>query len=304
MTRNKGFVLFVFAVVLLVLATACNAAGGASESVAANEARADSKEELEATLIETEKKKWDTSGEENFLTMANSYADDFINIGLYPTGAMRQNKKEAFEALAKVPPPAEGPPPELSDFLVVHPDEGSAIVTYKVTAPWATYYATSVYAERDGTWQTVFYQATDAAVPEAMAQPDSAPEAEVVMPESDILVTFADGTCTREGLQTLSPGSLSVALQAEDLDMAGYSVSFLTLEPGKTLQDLIDHSAVPNASNPGWVNELGLQWVRPGESQITLMPVTSGPVYMVCFSWDESDTRNMIGYEGPIEVNG
>ena len=53
---------------------------------------------------------------------------------------------------------------KLSEWKVLHPAPEVAIVSYKVTGvsvQWKAY-ATSVWARRNGKWQTVFYQASTA----------------------------------------------------------------------------------------------------------------------------------------------
>ena len=300
MSTRKWITLTVLVFALALVVTACSdiSSAAAGDEVAGSETVM-SKEELGAKLIELEKTKWGLNGDENFLTMVDSYADDFVNIGWFPTGAMRLNKEEAF---AMVPPPSSGPPPELSDFLVVHPHDGSAIVTYKITAPWATVYATSVYADRDGQWQTVFYQATDTAVPAAMAMPEaeSAPDAAAEPQQSDIVVTIAGGTCTMNGPALLPAGHVKVTLDVQDSDKAGYSAAFVTLPPDKTLEDLLASTNVANASKPEWANEIGFEYMFPDMTKDFDMTIESGPIYLLCFSWNQD--RNLIGHEGPIEV--
>lgn len=202
-----------------------------------------------------------------------------------------------------VPPPSNGPLPELSDFLVVHPHEGSAVVTYKVTAPWATIYATSVYADRNGEWQTVFYQATDTAVPAAMAIPEAEPAADAAAETSqfDIVVTFAGETCAMNGSTPLPAGQVNGKLDVQDKDREGYSATFVTLPPDKTFEDLLASAQVTNASKPEWVNEIVFVEALPGKTKYFDMTIEPGPVYFLCFSWNQD--RDLIGYAGPIEVS-
>jgi hypothetical protein len=112
----------------------------------------------ESMLIEKEQEKWRLFAQGDFATIWDLYTDDFINIGWTPTGMVRQNKQEAFDVLSKVR--LDQAEIALTDFHVVHVNDRAAIVTYKVAAPFATLFASSVWAERDGDWKTVFYQAS------------------------------------------------------------------------------------------------------------------------------------------------
>lgn len=161
-------------------------------------------DEVESLLIAAEQQKWDqfAAGGMEDLDL-NLYAEDFINIGYYPTGILRQTKAEAFAPPADssmVPPPMVGMI-ELSDFIVVHASENAAIVSYKVTAPFGTMYVSSTWALRDGEWQTVFYQASPLSSPEAEA-PAGDPISELfsgsyradVSSGQDVLLLNPDGT--------------------------------------------------------------------------------------------------------------
>ena len=117
-----------------------------------------SPQEIESMLIKKEQEKWDLFGQGNIAAASELYADDFINLGFTPAGMVRQNKQEAFDMLAQVPPMPGGI--SLTDFLVVHGDDHSAVVSYKVAAPFGNLYVSSVWTERNGEWKTVFYQAS------------------------------------------------------------------------------------------------------------------------------------------------
>jgi len=126
-------------------------------------------QEIESMLIKKEQQKWDLFGQGNIAAASELYADDFVNLGFTPAGMVRQNKKEAFDMLAQVPPMSGGI--ALTDFLVVHGDSHSAVVSYKVAAPFGNLFVSSVWVERNGEWKTVFYQASpifDAAPPTAV----------------------------------------------------------------------------------------------------------------------------------------
>jgi len=147
-TRNLFVKITAVLALLSILITACSSAQRTSMSP----------QEIESVLIAMEQKKWDMFRAGTFSEVSNMYADDFINIVSNPAGTFRQNKQEANAALASLPP-MDGEI-TLSDFIVVHPDEDTAIVSYKVTAFFGNEYVTSVWTLRDGEWKTVFYQGT------------------------------------------------------------------------------------------------------------------------------------------------
>ena len=155
MYTKKWFAKIVIVIALLSIVAACNPGSNIMSA-----------KEIESMLIKKEQQKWDLFAQGDFTAASTLYADDFINVGVTPTGMVRQNKKEAFDMLAQIPPMSGGI--SLTDFLVVHGDDQSAIISYKVAAPFGNLFVSSVWAERNGTWTTVFYQASpifDAAPP-------------------------------------------------------------------------------------------------------------------------------------------
>lgn len=126
-------------------------------AAAATPKRLSDPQATEAMLIAKEQEKWQLFGQGDFATVSDLYRDDFLNLGWTPTGMVLQNKEEMLTMLAQVPAQGEI---ALSDFHVVHANEGAAVVTYKVTAPFGALFVSSVWAEQTGEWQTVFYQAS------------------------------------------------------------------------------------------------------------------------------------------------
>lgn len=147
MNIRNGFVSFVIALVLVSLLSACS-----QENETMNVT------EIESMLINKEQEKWDLFAQGNFTAVSEMYADDFINVGFTPAGMVRQNKEDALAMLSQVPPMPGGI--SLTDFLVVHGDDNSLVLSYKVSAPFGNLYVSSVWAERNGEWKTVFYQAS------------------------------------------------------------------------------------------------------------------------------------------------
>lgn len=113
--------------------------------------------EIETMLIAKEQEKWRLFGQGDFATVSHLYRADFLNLGWTPTDMVLQNKQEMLGMLAQVPAQGEI---ARSDFHVVHANAGSAVMTYKVTAPFGTRFVSSAWAEQAGEWQTVFYQAS------------------------------------------------------------------------------------------------------------------------------------------------
>ena len=182
MYTKKWFAKIVIVIALLSIVAACSPGSNIMSA-----------KEIESMLIKKEQQKWDLFGQGDIAAASELYADDFINLGFTPTGMVRQNKKESFDMLAQVPPISGGI--SLTDFLVVHGDEHSAVVSYKVAAPFGNLYVSSVWAERNGTWTTVFYQASpifDAAPPATTTE--SIPFSGLFKSGTDTVLINADGT--------------------------------------------------------------------------------------------------------------
>ncbi len=116
----------------------------------------------DAEIQRLEMAKWNPallSGREAFLAL---FAEDFVSVEYgsdVQGGVHRKTRADVFSAPPL--PPAEF---ELNDWRFIHADPHVFIVSYRVTGisfPWKAY-ATSVWVHRDGTWQTVFYQASTA----------------------------------------------------------------------------------------------------------------------------------------------
>jgi hypothetical protein len=92
------------------------------------------------------------------------YAPDFVNVGYGATGLGRSGRSEMTQSLAFFPTLPAGAF-RVSDMKTVQPGDGTVVVSYRIDGPgptggpWAAY-AVSVWALRNGAWQTVFYQAS------------------------------------------------------------------------------------------------------------------------------------------------
>lgn len=117
----------------------------------------------ELQRLETAKWSPETLGSrEAFMAL---FADDFVSVEYGSDvhgGVHRKTRAEVFSA-----PPLPPARFELSDWQFVRAAPDVTVVSYRVkglTFPWHAY-ATSVWARREGRWQTVFYQASTAPPP-------------------------------------------------------------------------------------------------------------------------------------------
>ena len=116
---------------------------------------------IQEIVIAKEKEIWSGAMNKNVAAIATLFADDYLCIGYSPEGGIwRLSKSE----LGKVPS-LELQECVLEDFQVIMADDRVVIVTYRVKGTYAggvafSLYATTVWANRKGDWQAVFYQAT------------------------------------------------------------------------------------------------------------------------------------------------
>jgi len=113
-------------------------------------------------LVKLEQGKWDPQtlgGPAQFMAL---FADDFISVE-YGTdiagGVQRKSKTEVFGG-----PPLPPAKFDLTDWKVLRPSINVVILSYRVTGKsfrWKAF-ATSVWAQRNGEWKTIFYQASTA----------------------------------------------------------------------------------------------------------------------------------------------
>jgi len=118
------------------------------------------------------------------------------------------------------------------------------------------------------------------------------------IPESDIVVTFAKGTCTVDGPEIYPTGELTVTintLNVKDMDREGYGLTFFNLEPGKDLHDLVASQDSP--SPPPWADMFSMHDAPPATIRTYVITVEAGPVYLLC--WED----RVVGEMGPIEVS-
>lgn len=141
---------------ILIAALLVSLAGCASTTTPGRVAASDA----EIQTLETSK--WNPSqlsGRDAFLAL---FAEDFVSVEYGSDVQGGVHRKTRADVFSEPPlPPAEF---ELSDWRFIHADPHVFIVSYRVRGisfPWQAY-ATSVWVQRDGRWQTVFYQASTA----------------------------------------------------------------------------------------------------------------------------------------------
>lgn len=116
--------------------------------------------------------------------------------------------------------------------------------------------------------------------------------------ESDIVVTFSEGTCTVDGPMILQAGEITVTMNVKDLNREAYALTFFNLDPGKDLRDLI--AAQDRPSPPPWADMISMQDALPGKSKTYNITVEVGPVYLLCWS---GPPDRVIGSMGPVKVS-
>ncbi len=113
-------------------------------------------------LVKLEQGKWDPQTLGGPAQLMALFADDLISVE-YGTdiagGVRRKSKAEVFGG-----PPLPPAKFDLIDWKVLRPSINVVILSYRVTAKsfrWNAF-ATSVWAQRNGEWKTIFYQASTA----------------------------------------------------------------------------------------------------------------------------------------------
>jgi hypothetical protein len=117
---------------------------------------------LHAELKKLENSKWDPASATDRAAFMALFASDFVSVEYGSDvhgGVHRKTRADVFSG-----PPLPPARFELSDWHFIQADGDVVVVSYRVKGlsfPWEAY-ATSVWARRSGTWQTVFYQASTA----------------------------------------------------------------------------------------------------------------------------------------------
>lgn len=115
---------------------------------------------------------------------------------------------------------------------------------------------------------------------------------------ADMTLTFSGGQCTYGGPQSVPAGKLTVDLVVEDKDHDKFGLAMVTLNEGKTFEDL---NQWPSADPPPWLTIINVWEILPGSTKQVSVQVTNGPLYFVCF-YAPPDTK--YGTLGPVAVTG
>ena len=112
-----------------------------------------------------------------------------------------------------------------------------------------------------------------------------------------ITVTFQGEKCHYDGPERVPTGRLRLTLDVRDQTAHdGYAVVAVTLEEGKTRDDLL---AWPSANPPPWTHGHGAVLVPRGELGWQELWLYKSPLFLVCFTGDPARKTDLLG---PIEV--
>ena len=116
----------------------------------------------ETELIRLESSKWDPASLLHPIDLMSLFSDEMLSVdyGSDLQGGVEWRTWKEILAYGNLPLWKM----KLTDWRVLRPSPDVAIVSYRVTGvsvQWKAF-ATSVWARRDGKWQTIFYQASTA----------------------------------------------------------------------------------------------------------------------------------------------
>jgi hypothetical protein len=115
----------------------------------------------------------------------------------------------------------------------------------------------------------------------------------------ELTVTFEGNLCTYDGPKAIPAGENSVIMDVKDQSKESYAVFILTLDQGKTLDDL---KALPaDADHPSWSHIVGgSEEGRPGKRNTFKVTVEKEPIYLVCVA--PAPPGLIVGVLGPVDV--
>ena len=150
---------------------------------------------------------------------------------------------------------------------------------------------------------TVSCQPVPTALPPT-STPLPTPTATAALPPA-FTVTIMGTKCTLDGPMTVPFGKFTIKLVIEKQKISEMGYGLVTIDEGKTLEDL----KAATAAQPAWVHRLAGEHRLEGTSSrafdLAKMPAfyKGEPFYVVCFYTDpELSLRQNIGAFGPIEV--
>lgn len=231
------------------------------------------------------------------------WTDDatFQVVGL-PTGLETYTGKEQIRSVLK-----DNVDNHFKELVEVLKTEGDTVTTR--TTSWhdftrqlgvAPLAATEVYVVKNGKIASLTWTITPESLAKlqaalAKAQAESATAAPpVTLPAADMTITFAGETCTYDIPKQLHAGKITVNWIVEPKDHEEFGLAFLTLNNGKTVNDL---KAWRGNNPPDWSQLFALRDALPDSRSTVVADVETGPFYLVCFHADTT-----VGVLGPIEV--
>jgi len=151
--------------------------------------------------------------------------------------------------------------------------------------------ATETYTIRDGKIRGFTWAISDESL--AKIQAAMAPA---------MTVTFSGDACTYDGSATIPAGPVTVNWAIKGQPRDGYALAIVTLDEGKTFEDL---DAWPSVGKPPWAELVAMEERFPEEQSPDnlsfVAEVTEGPIFLVCFT---ADPDAKVGVLGPVDVEG
>ena len=142
--------------------------------------------------------------------------------------------------------------------------------------------------------------ATMVPTPEPTVVPTDTPPA-ATEADAGLTVTFEGDQCTYRGPKHVPAGRIPLVLDVTDQTAHEvYGVGAVTVDEGKTLEDLV---AWPAAANiPVWGHDHGYVETSQGTAQETTLVIFEGPLFLVCFAGPSSGNGGKVDVLGPIEI--
>jgi hypothetical protein len=152
--------------------------------------------------------------------------------------------------------------------------------------------ATEVYTVQDGKIKGFTWTLSD----ESLAEVQAAMAALQPAPEADMTITFHGNGCTYDGPEMVSVGQIVANWNIENQDHEKCGLAIVTLDEGKTFEDL---DAWPSVDKPPWATLVSFAETGPGGDSPAVADVTDGPIFLVCFT---AYPEAKVGVLGPVEV--
>jgi hypothetical protein len=118
------------------------------------------------------------------------------------------------------------------------------------------------------------------------------------LPPSDMTVKITNGTCELQSPNKSYPAKFTVTYVGGDKPNTEWGLTFISMPPGKTLQDLTGTAT----GQPSWVTVEGSIGTSTGVSTRDTISVKANPIYVICFEVNGQGGLTRIGRFGPIEI--